>query len=110
MLAVLRNTAEAAVNGKGRSAGHIATGAALVTGAVALSALIAAANAPTPANPRVKADYDRLKQPGFKPPEKTFAVVWPPNSTIKPAAQSARNEMPTLNASRSPRNANCTGR
>jgi benzodiazapine receptor len=78
MLAVLRNTAEAAVNGKGRSASHIATGAALVTGAVALSAIIAATHAPTPANPRIKADYDKLKQPSFKPPEKTFAAVWPP--------------------------------
>jgi benzodiazapine receptor len=78
MLAVLRNAAEAAVNGKGRSASHIATGAALVTGAVALSALIAATHAPTRSNAQIKADYDRLKQPGFKPPEKTFAVVWPP--------------------------------
>jgi benzodiazapine receptor len=78
MLAALRNTAEAAVNGRGRSAHHIATGAALVTGAVALSALIAATHAPTRSNAAIKADYDKLKQPGFKPPEKTFAAVWPP--------------------------------
>jgi benzodiazapine receptor len=78
MLAVLRDAAETAVNGKDRSAGHIATGAALITGAVALSALIAATHAPTRTNVVVRKDYDKLKQPGFKPPEKTFATVWPP--------------------------------
>ncbi len=78
MLAALRHTAEAAVNGRGRSAGHIATRAALITRAVALSALIAATNAPTRSNAAIKADYDELEQPSFKPPEKTFAAVWPP--------------------------------
>ena len=32
----------------------------------------------TPDHPDVKRAYDRLEQPGFKPPRKVFSLVWPP--------------------------------
>lgn len=71
---IIRNVTEDAVNGHGRSTRHIATGVALVGGAVALSALIAA----TPSHPKIKAAYDKLEQPAFKPPAPVFSAVWPP--------------------------------
>lgn len=78
MLENVRETLDMAANSRGRSASHIATGAALTLGAVLLSAAIAAKNAPVRQNPAVKRAYDALRQPAIEPPRKTFAVVWPP--------------------------------
>ena len=78
MLDAVRDTLDVVANSRGRPTSHLATGAALTAGAVLVSALIAARNAPTPAHPAVKRAYDALRQPSFKPPRKAFAIVWPP--------------------------------
>ncbi len=65
-------------NARGRSARHVAIGVAITAGAVLASALIARANAPTPDNPQVKADYDALEQTPLQPPRAAFGLVWPP--------------------------------
>ena len=74
----VRDTVDQIANAEGRSVRHILTGVALTGGAVLLSALIAQRNAPTDSHPQIKHDYDRLEQPGFKPPGAAFAVIWPP--------------------------------
>lgn len=78
MLQSVRETVDVVANSRGRSSSHLATGAALTVGAVLLSALIAAKSAPTREHPAIKRAYDALRQPSFKPPAKTFSVVWPP--------------------------------
>lgn len=65
-------------NARGRSAGHVAIGLAVTAGAVLASALIARANAPTADHPELKAAYDALEQPAFKPPPAAFSIIWPP--------------------------------
>lgn len=65
------------LNSRDRSATHVALGALLCVGAVAVSAAIAARNAPTPQNPEVKAQYDALEKPAIQPPRQVFSVVWP---------------------------------
>jgi benzodiazapine receptor len=74
----VRHTFDRAVNSQGRSVSHILAGVALTGGAVLASALISARNAPTDANPEVKAEYDMLRKPAFQPPKQAFAVIWPP--------------------------------
>jgi benzodiazapine receptor len=74
----VRGTMDEVANARGRSLRHVLVGVAITGGAVALSALIARRNAPTADNPEVKADYDALEQPGFKPPGVAFAIIWPP--------------------------------
>jgi len=73
-----RHAVDRLANSHGRSGAHIATGLVLTGGAVLLSAIIAARHAPSPDNPDIKHDYDKLKQPGFKPPRAAFALIWPP--------------------------------
>lgn len=65
-------------NSKGRSTQHILVGLGVTAGAVLASALIARANAPIPANPRVQRAYDRLEPSPLQPPKSAFAVIWPP--------------------------------
>lgn len=67
-----------AINARDNAASHVMAGIGLTVGAVLVSALIARANAPTSKNPRVKAEYDRLKPTGLQPPPAVFAAVWPP--------------------------------
>jgi len=74
----VREAIDKAANSQGRSVSHIAAGVALTAGAVLASALVAGHNAPTAANPKVKAEYDRLHKPAFTPPRQAFAVIWPP--------------------------------
>jgi benzodiazapine receptor len=77
-IASVRETVDGIANSRGRTLAHIGLGLALTAGAVAASALIARANAPSPDNPKVKAEYDQLEQPALKPPPVAFAVIWPP--------------------------------
>jgi benzodiazapine receptor len=74
----VRNAVDTVANSRGRSLSHVTTGLALTAGAVLASAVISGLNAPTPANPKVKAVYDGLDQPAFTPPRQAFAVIWPP--------------------------------
>jgi tryptophan-rich sensory protein len=76
--ASVRSAVDSLANSRGRSIGHLAAGLAITAGAVLASAMIAGHNAPTPANPKAKAAYDRLDHPGFTPPRPVFALVWPP--------------------------------
>jgi tryptophan-rich sensory protein len=75
---ILRKAVDGVANSEGRSAQHIMTGLAITATAVALSALIARLNAPTPDNPEVYSDYEELVQPDIKPPPKVFSIIWPP--------------------------------
>lgn len=77
MLAQGLDALEDFLNAKERDPRHVAVGAAICVGAVALSALISARMAPTEAHPEIKAEYDALEQPPFKPPEAVFKLVWP---------------------------------
>lgn len=74
----VRRAVDGVANSEGRSTQHLLTGLALTAGAVLASALIARANAPTPDNPQVKAQYDALEHPPFEPPPGAFALIWPP--------------------------------
>jgi len=74
----VRNAVDSLANSRGRTVGHVATGLVLTAGAVLISAVISAGSAPTKANPKAKAAYDLLDQPGFTPPKSAFAVIWPP--------------------------------
>lgn len=65
-------------NARGRSTRHLVLGVAITGGVVLATALIARANAPTPDNPQVKADYDRLERSPLQPPPAVFSLVWPP--------------------------------
>jgi tryptophan-rich sensory protein len=75
---LVRGAVDSLANSRGRSMQHIAVGLGLTAGAVALSALVARLNAPTPDNPEVYSDYEELEQPALKPPPRIFALVWPP--------------------------------
>ena len=75
---VVRGAVDGLVNSRGRSLQHIAVGLGLTIGAVALSALVARLNAPTPDNPEIYSDYEEMVQPEIKPPPRVFALVWPP--------------------------------
>lgn len=74
----VRGTVDQVANSRGRTLPHLLTGLALTGGAVLVSALIAARNAPTPDHPEIKRAYDRLGQPGFRPPPAAFSIIWPP--------------------------------
>jgi len=73
-----RDAIDDIANSRGRSTRHLLVGAGLTVGAVLASALIARANSPTPDQPDIERQYDRLKQPSFSPPKAAFAVIWPP--------------------------------
>ena len=75
---VVRGAVDGLVNSRGRSLRHIAVGLGVAAGAVALSALVARLNAPTPDNYEIYSDYEELVQPEIKPPPRVFALVWPP--------------------------------
>ena len=74
----VRSAVDSLANSRGRPMGHVAAGLALTAGAVLISAMISGASAPTGANPKAKAAYDRLDQPSFAPPKSAFALIWPP--------------------------------
>jgi tryptophan-rich sensory protein len=74
----VRSAVDSLANSRGRTMGHVTAGLALTAGAVLVSALVSGANAPTDANPKAKAAYDRLDQPSFAPPKSAFALIWPP--------------------------------
>jgi tryptophan-rich sensory protein len=82
MLETGREAIQGFLNSRDRSLGHVAVGALICVGAVGVTAWIASRNAPTESNPAIKAEYDRLKQPGFRPPRATFKLVWPPLFTM----------------------------
>ncbi|MGA0604334.1 TspO/MBR family protein [Caulobacter sp. KR2-114] len=67
-----------AINARDEAASHVMVGIGLTVGAVLVSALVARQNAPTVDNPRIKAQYDRLKPTPLQPPPAVFAAVWPP--------------------------------
>ena len=73
-----RGAIDTLANSRGRSGRHLLIGLGLTVGAVALSALVARMNAPTPDNYEAYSDYEDLQQPALKPPPKVFSVVWPP--------------------------------
>lgn len=73
-----RDALQGLLNSKDRSTLHVALGAAICVGAVVASAIIAARAAPTKNHPKLRRAYDALEQPGFKPPDKLFSLVWPP--------------------------------
>jgi len=74
----VRGAVDSLANSRGRSMQHVAVGLGLTVGAVALSALIARMNAPTPDSPEVYSDYEELEQPAIKPPPAVFSLIWPP--------------------------------
>ena len=74
----VRGALDGLANSRGRSVRHVMVGLGLTAGAVALSALVARMNAPTPDNPEIYSDYEDLAQPAFKPPPRVFAMIWPP--------------------------------
>jgi len=78
MTSKVRGAVDSLANSHGRSTRHLLIGLGITAGAVAASALIARASAPTPDNPEVYSDYEELEQPAFKPPAQVFAFVWPP--------------------------------
>jgi benzodiazapine receptor len=74
----VRERVDRIANSRGRSMRHIALGLAITGGAVLVSALIARRNAPTDDHPQMKAEYEALEQPSFKPPRAAFSIIWPP--------------------------------
>lgn len=74
----LRRAVDEVANSHGRTTRHILTGVLITATAVAISAVIARANAPIPENPEVYSDYEELVQPEIKPSPKVFAAIWPP--------------------------------
>jgi tryptophan-rich sensory protein len=75
---LLRRAVDEMANSEGRTSRHIVTGLAITATAVAISALIARANAPIPENPEVYSDYEELTQPDIQPSPKLFSAIWPP--------------------------------
>lgn len=73
-----RDAIDGIANSQGRSTRHLMIGLGVTAGAVLASALIARANSPIPANPKVEKAYDRLEPSPLQPPKSVFAVVWPP--------------------------------
>ena len=74
----VRSAIDRLANSRGRSTRHVLAGMALTAGAVIASALVARSHAPTPGNPRRKAEYDALEPSVLQPPPGAFALVWPP--------------------------------
>jgi benzodiazapine receptor len=66
------------INAGDQARSHVLAGVALTVGAVLVSALVSARNAPSPRNAKVKAEYDKLNPTPLQPPPAVFAVVWPP--------------------------------
>lgn len=78
MSSFVRGAVDRLANSRGRSTQHLMVGLGVTAAAVLSSAVIARLNAPTPDNPKVKAEYDRLELPAIQPPPKAFALIWPP--------------------------------
>ena len=74
----VRGAVDSLANSRGRSMRHLLIGLVVTGAAVAASALIARANAPTEDNPEVYSDYEELEQPKIKPPRAAFSIIWPP--------------------------------
>lgn len=74
----LRGAVDSLANSRGRSGRHLLMGLGLTAGAVAASAVVARLNAPTPDNPKVNSEYQKLDKPKFTPPKAAFSLVWPP--------------------------------
>lgn len=66
------------INARDEAGSHVLAGVILTAGAVLVSALVARKYAPTPDNPKIKAEYDRLEPTPLQPPPAVFAAVWPP--------------------------------
>jgi len=77
MLDAARDKAEEFLNSEGRSAGHMALGAALFVTAAAVTALIAWRRSPTDANPELAHEFDRLDKSSMEPPKSAYAFLWP---------------------------------
>lgn len=73
-----REAVDGLANSRGRSTQHLLIGLGVTAGAVLASALIARANTPIPANPKVEKAYDTLEPSPLQPPKSVFAVIWPP--------------------------------
>ena len=78
MTSFVRGAVDNLANSRGRSTQHLLIGLGVTATAVLSSAIIARLNAPTPDNPKVRAEYDRLKKPAMQPPPKAFSMIWPP--------------------------------
>lgn len=66
------------INARGRPPVHIAEGIALALGGVLLTGALAAATAPTKANPTARAQDRRLDKPDFAPKTKDMGAIWAP--------------------------------
>lgn len=53
------------------------SGLAFVAGTVAMTAAVAQYYAPSPLQPEIERDWDRLDKPAATPPRAVFGVVWP---------------------------------
>jgi tryptophan-rich sensory protein len=78
MASMVRGAVDNLANSRGRSIQHLLIGLGVTAGAVVGSAVIARLNAPTPDNPKRRAEYDALDQPAFTPPPLAFSIIWPP--------------------------------
>lgn len=78
MTSMIRGAVDSLANSRGRSTQHLLIGLGVTVTAVLGSAIIARLNAPTPDNPKVRAEYDRLEKPAMQPPPKAFSMIWPP--------------------------------
>jgi tryptophan-rich sensory protein len=67
-----------ALNARGRSALHVASGLALCAGAMLASAVVSYGAGPSEANPKARRALKSLEKPDFQPSMKTFSAVWPP--------------------------------
>jgi benzodiazapine receptor len=74
----VRGAVDSLANSRGRSTTHLLVGLGLMAAAVAVSGLIARANAPTADHPKIYAAYQALEHPRFTPPRPIFLYVWPP--------------------------------
>jgi benzodiazapine receptor len=73
-----RDAIDGLANSQGRTTRHLLIGLGVTAGAVIASAIIARANAPIPANPKVEKAYDKLDSSPLQPPKSAFAMIWPP--------------------------------
>ena len=75
---ILDEALDESLNARDRSAAHVATGFALVAGALLGTALVAYREGPSENNPKERARLASLKKAPFQPSKKSFAAVMPP--------------------------------
>jgi len=75
---ILDEAFDDSLNARGRSPTHVATGFALLAGAVLASALVTYREGPTRSNPRERARLASLEKAPLQPSRKSFAAVSPP--------------------------------